>query len=491
MEHLFDVFIIGGGINGCGCAADAAMRGLKVGLCEKSDIASETSSKSTKLIHGGLRYLEQYDFNLVRKALVERQKLLNLAPHLVKPLKLILPYDKHMRPAWLIRMGLFVYDHLSKKNQLPNSRLVNRKKNENYFKPLNPRFEKGFAFYDGTTNDARLTLSNALQAKAFGADIWTRTELIQAEAKHGHWALTLKNTLSGEQWTVLTKSIINATGPWVEGVGKMLNAKLTHQMTLVKGSHIVVPKLYEGEQAYFLQSHDHRIIFVIPFHGQTMIGTTDIQYEGPLDNVSISDEEINYLCQLYNDYFNKNIDPSMVLHSWSGLRPLITETNDKLHEISRDYRCDYSAQPAPLVTIYGGKITTYRKLAKDAVSLLKDDFPKLPKSQTDVYPLPGAMFNDMTFEQYRIYAHQTYAWLHPDLLNRYLENYGCLTENILKNHSSVESLGIHFGHHLYQAEVDYLVKEEWARSADDILWRRSKLGLVFNEEQIQRLEDYL
>ncbi len=491
MDRLFEVFVIGGGINGCGCAADAALRGLSVALCEKGDLASQTSSKSTKLIHGGLRYLEQYDFNLVRKALIERQNLLELAPHLVHPLKLVLPYEKHMRPAWLIRTGLLIYDNLSRKNKLPRSHSISRKKDTRYFEPLKQPFNKGFIFYDGTTNDSRLTLCNALQAKNHGAAIFTHTELIQAEPVNDLWQLTLKNTIDGSLSTVKAKSIINATGPWVEEMSKRLGTSLSHQMVLVKGSHIVVPKLYEGDHAYFLQGSDKRVIFAIPYYGYTMIGTTDEAFNGPLKDVHISETEISYLCDLINQYFNQKISKEMIINSWSGLRPLIKEKENNLQEISRDYSYCYHQSPAPVVTIYGGKITTYRKMAAEVIDQLKGIFPSMSDSKSSNHPLPGAVLNGIDYHHYKLIAQERYAWLDKDILMHYLNNYGTRTDMILNHCQSMDNLGLHFGHELYQKEVDYLINEEWALTAEDILWRRTKLGLKLNKNQMKALEQYL
>ena len=301
---IYDVVIIGGGINGCGCAADAALRGLSVLLCEQDDLASKTSSSSSKLIHGGLRYLEHFHFNLVKKALAERQTLMQLAPFLVRPLALVLPHDKKMRPLWMVRLGLFLYDHLNKKNTLPHSRLIHRLKQTLYFEPLNKDINKGFVFYDGTTDDARLTITNALQAKQHGAKIMTQTALIQASVINNVWQLTFQ-TASGTPFQVLAKSIINAAGPWVERVNRLLNIPLNHTISLIKGSHIVIPKLYDGEHAYLLQNNDERVVFAIPFHGHTMVGTTDVPLSETLDEVTIESSEIDYLFTLIARFFNK------------------------------------------------------------------------------------------------------------------------------------------------------------------------------------------
>jgi glycerol-3-phosphate dehydrogenase len=491
MEKTVDIFIVGGGINGCGCAAEAALRGLSVMLCEKGDLASQTSSKSTKLIHGGLRYLEQYHFSLVKKALDERQKLMELAPHLVQPLELVMPYHQSMRPSWLIRSGLFVYDHLSRKNKLPKSHSVNVKRQPSYFAALKDTYKKAFIFYDGSTQDSRLTIANALQARRHGAEILNYTALIDAKAYEGYWTLTLKNTLDQSITQIKARCLINAAGPWVNQIHDLLQKPPKKDIKLVKGSHIIVPKLHEGNQAYFLQSDDKRVIFAIPYHGFTMIGTTDKEYDECIDEVSISEDEIDYLCDVSNQYFKCKISKSDVVNSWSGLRPLIKENKDNLHEISRDYFIDVENQPASLISIYGGKITTYRKLAEDAIERSKLSFKNLGPSLSSKTLLPGAAYEDMSFDHYHHYAHQQYQFISPQLLAYYLQNYGTLAEYILKDSKKIEDLGQHFGHQLYEKEVNYLIQHEWVKKAEDVLWRRTKQGLHFPQEAIASLDEYI
>jgi len=487
---VFDVVIIGGGINGCGCAADAALRGLSVLLCEKDDIASKTSSSSTKLIHGGLRYLEYYDFSLVKKALDERQKLLELAPHLVHALPIVLPQQKAMRPLWMLRAGLFLYDNLSRKNKLPKAKLIHRRQQPQYFNPLTCELNDGFLFYDGATDDARLTLANAKQARDHGARILTRTSLVQAEAVDNQWLLTLQPA-HAEPFQVQAKTIINAAGPWVEPVNNLLHIPMNHTMSLVKGSHIVVHKLYEGNHAYLLQHTDNRIVFVIPYHGYTMIGTTDVAFTGVLEDISISPAEINYLFELVNTYFSKQLVKGDIINSWSGVRPLIAETGKALTKISRDYAYHFTSTPAPAITIYGGKVTTYRRLALRAIDELNVIFPKLPDSKTAITPLPGAVREGRSFKEYQQYAREKYHWLDPELLERYLQNYGTDAEQFLAACMEMSDLGIYFTHSLYQVEVDYLMDEEWAISCDDVLWRRSKLGLSMDMVSQSTLANYL
>lgn len=489
MEQIFDVAIIGGGINGCGCAADAALRGLSVVLFEQDDLASKTSSSSTKLIHGGLRYLEHYEFSLVKKALVERQNLLRLAPHIVHPQAFVLPYQKFMRPSWFLRIGLFLYDHLSTQNRLPHCKTIYREESS-YFNPLLSEFNNGFLFYDAATDDVRLTVSNALQAKNHGANIRTRSRVIKTAIKDQIWTLTIQPE-KGSIYQVKAKTLINAAGPWVADTAKMLNISLEHKMALVKGSHIIVPQMYEGQHAYFLQHKDKRVIFVIPYHGYSMIGTTDIPFNPDSDQIKISQEEIDYLLSLANSYFNKQLNANDLVYSWSGVRPLISEQEKEASTLSRDYSYEVLTTPAPMITILGGKITTYRQLAEEVVDQLKVIFPELAPSRTKSTLLPGAYLDSMSFLDYVDYAKQQYAWLPKDLFNRYLYSYGTNMELFLANCSKLTSMGQYFGSELYQVELDYLIKYEWAETTEDVLFRRTKLGLSMTEEEKEKVAKYL
>lgn len=490
MDQFFDVAIIGGGINGCGIAADAALRGLSVLLVEKDDLASKTSSSSSKLIHGGLRYLEYYNFSLVKKALDERQILLNLAPHLVHPLPMVLPYQQSMRPYWLLRAGLFLYDNLSRKNKLANTKSIERNTKSPYFIPLSEQFNKGFLFYDCKTDDSRLTIANALQAKEQGAIIRNNTQLIKAETENNLWYLTLKPK-KGEEYVIKAKVVINATGPWVESINQLLGIPTRFKISLVKGSHIVVHRLYEGEHAYLLQNQDNRVVFLIPYHGYTLIGTTDVAFDGSPNEVNISSAEVNYLFDLVNSYLKSSLKKKDIINSWSGLRPLLASAGEELKALSRDYASCYTEVPAPAVTIYGGKITTYRKAALETVNLLKPVFPNLKSSLTSITPLPGATVSNWTFADYVEHANEKYYWLESELRERYLSSYGTRSELILNECSKIEDLGRHFGSGLYQVEVNYLLREEWASTCDDILWRRTKLGLNFLPENKLALESYI
>ncbi|MDA9271879.1 glycerol-3-phosphate dehydrogenase [bacterium] len=490
MERTYDLAIIGGGINGCGCAADAAMRGLSVLLCEQDDIASKTSSSSSKLIHGGLRYLEYYDFALVKKALDEQQILLNVAAHLVHPLPFVLPHTKKARPNWLLRAGLFLYDHLSRTNTLPNHRYIQRNKQAQYFTPLAAHINDGFIYYDCTTDDARLTLANAIQAKKNNATILTQTALVAATTIDNQWQLTLQPQ-SSTPFQIKAKAIINATGPWAELTNQLLKIPMHHPLSHVKGSHIVVPKQYEGEHAYVLQHDDQRIVFVMPYHGKTLIGTTEVLFTKALNDVQIEPSEINYLCALTQRYFKRKLTSQDILYTWSGIRPLLSAQNKKPTALSRDYAFHFSTQPAPAITIYGGKITTYRKLALNVVNQLQIVFPELPASNTETTPLPGATLGQMNFSAYQTFARNKYAWLDSKTLNRYLDTYGTLTEVILKDCNKPPDLGRCFMPTLYQVEIDYLRCEEWANTVDDILWRRTKLGLSMDANNYQALNDYM
>lgn len=490
MESLFDVTIIGGGINGCSCAADAAQRGLKVLLCEQSDLGSKTSSSSSKLIHGGLRYLENGDVLMVHKALKERKRLLDIAPHLINPAKFILTNQNRTRPNWLIKIGLSLYDNLLLKKHLPKSQAILHRTHPEYFTPLKPEITKAFIYSDCITDDSRLVIENAIQAKNYGAKILPRTKLIHSQISNNIWELALQDN-HGKIFQVKSKSIINATGPWVESVNDILRVPLKQKISKVKGSHIVVPSLYDGEQVYVLQCDDKRIIFVIPFYGHSLIGTTEIKYEGSLTHVNILNEEIDYLLNLVNSHFNKNTTKEDIVHHFSGVRPLLYTPNKEARELSRDFSYDFMKTPAPLITIYGGKITTYRVLGEKVVDALSPIFFKLPKSNTASVKLPGAYSTSMHYHDYLEYARKKYSWMNPNLLNRYLKTYGARCEVLLKDCVEYEDLGLHFGDNLYQLEVDYLIKHEWAMKKDDILLRRTKLGLIVSDQTHAALQEYL
>ncbi len=480
-----DLLVIGGGINGAGIAADAAGRGLRVVLCEKSDLAAGTSWASTKLIHGGLRYLENYEFALVRKSLQEREVLAAVAPHLIRPLAIQIPQLPHSRNALMIRAGLFLYDYLAHRRLFKASRAVTLGTDS----PLNPVIRKGFEYWDGFGDDARLVVMNALQARRHGAEILTRTECTALTPTVAGWQATL--TSAGQSRSVQCRAVVNAAGPWVD---RLLERFALQQsalpLRLVKGSHIIVPRLYAGEQAYLLQHHDGRVIFVIPYlHDFTLIGTTEVEYQGELDDVGISGDEINYLINMVNLYFKQPIEPADVKFTYAGVRPLIDEAGESATRVSRDYQLKLEAVSQPLLTIYGGKITTYRILAEEAVDKLASIFPAMKPAWTRNASLPGGDFDNYE-ALYRQFTAR-FPWLDTALGARWLRQYGTLAITLPGAARSTDKLGIHFGQGLYQCEVDYLYEQEWARSAEDILLRRTKLLYWFDARQQQALTDYL
>lgn len=490
-----DLLVIGGGINGVGIAVDAAGRGLSVALCEKGDLANATSWKSSKLIHGGLRYLEYYDFNLVRKALREREILLRKAPHLIRPLEFIMPYVKQIRPAWLIRLGLFLYDHLSRRQILPGSKRLNLRK-EASGAPLKKTFKTGFSYYDCYGDDSRLVVMNAMQAKELGAEIFTHTEFIAAERNQTDWKVLLHDKIKQENFYITAKALVNASGPWADQVvAREANVKTMHHIILIKGSHIVVPKIYPENHAFILQNDDKRIVFVIPFAEKySLIGTTDVSYQGDLDDVEISPTEINYLLASVNSYFDQAVKAEDIVWSYAGVRPLQQQDDaNNPSAITRDFTLELNDKNnfAPALNIFGGKLTTYRELSEEAVNLLKPFFPTMGPAWTAHKPLPGGNIPKADFKKFLASKLQQYAWVPPDLLKHYAKNYGTLIDVLLEHANKLEDLGQHFGAGLYQREVEYLIKYEWARSVDDILWRRTKFGIEFPEKGKLELNEFL
>lgn len=484
-----DLVVIGGGVNGTGIANDAAGRGLSVLLCEQTDLAAATSSNSSKLIHGGLRYLEHYEFRLVREALAEREVLLKNAPHIMWPLTFRLPHQAHLRPVWMIRIGLFLYDHLAKREKLHGSRKIRFTADS----PLESSIKVGFEYADGWVDDARLVVLNAMAAKTRGAQIHTHTRCIKATRQNTHWQVTLRNERNGEEFTVQSKAIVNAAGPWVSQLFDDTFTEASPQhIRLVKGSHIVVPRLHDQPHAYILQNADKRIVFVIPYEEKfSLIGTTDVEFTGDPRAVAISKDEITYLLAITNQYFKHKITAAEVLHSYSGVRPLLDDESDSAQSVTRDYKLEVSTErnSLPLVSVFGGKITTYRKLAEAAVDKLQPFFASLgPRWTTNQY-LPGGDFD--TIDQLSTQLKQDYPWLTRDLCQRYARTYGMLSHRFLQHKTQLSDLGTAFSTDLWQAEVDYLIAEEWASTADDILWRRTKLGLTTTCEQITHLTAYL
>jgi len=485
----YDLFIIGGGINGCGLARDASGRGLSVGLAEMGDLAHATSSASTKLIHGGLRYLEMYEFRLVREALQERDVLLNIAPHLVRPLRFILPHHKGLRPRWLLRAGLFIYDHLGGRTHFPPTRAVNLSGNEG--EGLKDIYVQGFEYSDARVDDARLVIANARSAQAHGADIRVRTRVQSAIPDNGKWLITLEDQATKELSCVRADFIANMAGPWAgEVIASVLQQQTVEHLRLVQGSHIVVPRLSSSPQAFIFQNADGRIVFTIPYHDHySLIGTTDRDYKGDPSKVKISEEEIDYLCASVSEYFAKPVQADQVIWSYSGVRPLYDDGAGSAQSTTRDYVLKLEASPdfPPYLTAFGGKITTYRHLAQDALEKIEQHMGRQSKKWTHERPLPGGDFDPQNYEMMEQAYLKDYSWLGADVVRRLFAAYG--TEFTKFCHEG--QMGEHFGHGFYEAEVNWLKAEEWAQTVEDILWRRTKLGLYFNADQTRRLEIFL
>ena len=491
MNHShFDLFVVGGGINGTGIAADAAGRGLNVGLCEMGDLAHATSSSSSKLIHGGLRYLEHYEFRLVKEALTEREVLLKIAPHLVTPMRFQMPHRPHLRPAWLIRIGLFLYDNLGKRETLLGSKGVRYGADS----PLKADITKGFEYSDCWVDDARLVVTNALSAQENGASVFARTRCTSAKRVDNQWHIALEDQITKEIHNVTAKALVNAAGPWVSSfIETKLEQKAPYGIRMIKGSHIVVPKIHQHANAFIMQNTDKRIVFAIPYReNYTLLGTTDVEYKGDPNDVAINEEETQYILAVANDHFKKTLTSEDVVWSYSGVRPLLEDESSDPSAVTRDYtlHLDDQNDQAPLLSIFGGKITTYRKLALSAMRKLEPYFDNLGPAWTHSKPLPGGNL-DMSLEAFSMTLQQDYPFIGAHLAYRFANSYGTLTHTLLNKVSSANELGQDFGNQLYQVEVDYLIQHEWARSAEDILWRRSKLGLEFTSEQVVELEKYL
>ncbi|WOJ88769.1 glycerol-3-phosphate dehydrogenase [Methylocapsa polymorpha] len=494
-EADVDILVIGGGVNGAGIARDAAGRGLSVMLCEQGDLAGATSSASSKLIHGGLRYLEYYQFRFVREALIERETLLGVAPHLIRPMRFILPWEKGLRPQWMIALGLFLYDHLSPRGRLAGSKRIDLRESPEGA-PLKTHLTTGFSYSDCAVDDARLVTLNALDARERGAVIRTRTRCVSAKRDLGLWRITLQNVLDKAEWTVTARALVNAAGPWASDVLNVVcGIGAGKKLRLVKGSHIIAPRLYEGDHAYILQNEDRRVVFVMPFAQDfTLIGTTEIPFEVDPSKAMISAEEIAYLCEAASRYFATPLAPKDVVHSFSGVRPLYDDKASSNSAVTRDYVLDLDqpAGEAPLLSVLGGKITTYRRLAEDAVEALSSHLsPPQPERWTADSPLPGGDIKDGDFD---LFLHQLRArrpWLPAALALRLAHAYGTRVEKILRGARSAKDLGEDFGAGLSRAEIDYLIDQEWALSAEDILWRRSKLGLSLSPAEAARVETYV
>jgi glycerol-3-phosphate dehydrogenase len=496
----FDLAIIGGGINGCGIARDAAGRGLAIYLCEMDDLASGTSSRSTGLIHGGLRYLEYYDFRLVREALREREVLLRIAPHVVQPLRIVLPYCRGLRPAWLLRLGLFLYDHMGSRNQLPPARRLNLARDP-AGAPLKPgMFRIGFAFSDCRGDDARLTVLNARDAADHGAVIRTRTRVVTAKRHDGHWDITVKDQATGRRSVIAARALVNATGPWVdETLASCLDAgsapRRRLRLRLVKGTHVVVPQLFDHGGAYMFQNPDRRIVFALPYAGaHTLIGTTELDFSGDPAQVAATGDEIQYLCEAASQYFARPISPADVVWSYAGVRPLHDDNERDAAAATRDYVLELDVQPqcAPLLSILGGKVTTYRRLAEAALERLAPFLPPFSRHRagwTAFTALPGGAACEPPALAHKLA--RDYPFLEPSHASRLAATYGEHAHRILAGARTTADLGMAFGATLTEAEVRYLMGQEFATTAADVLWRRTKLGLVFSDAEAAALGRFM
>ena len=484
---IHDLLVIGGGINGCGIAADAAGRGLDVVLCEMGDLASATSSASTKLIHGGLRYLEQYEFRLVREALAEREVLLRNVRHIITPMRFQLPHRPHLRPRWMIRAGLFLYDYLSRRVTLPASRGMRFADDS----PLQPEFKYGFEYSDAWVDDARLVVLVAMLARQNSAQIRVHTKFVAALAGAGIWNVTVEDQRTGTRQQLRARALINAAGPWVGALSADLLPQIPrHVVRLVKGCHIIVPRLHDKPEAFLLQNSDGRVVFVIPYQQDySLIGTTDDDFTGDPSMAQISSWETDYLIGIVNECFRTQVSAFDVVHHFAGVRPLLGGEEENASKVSRDYLLELAAEPAPVLTVYGGKITTYRSLAESAMEKLASQFPHMGKAWTAEATLPGGEFTSQAalLAEFK----QAWPWLPEALLQRWVGSYGVITRQLLEGCSTLSDLGRDFGHGLYAREVDYLCEEEWAEYVDDILWRRTKLGLRFSTVESQVLVNYL
>jgi glycerol-3-phosphate dehydrogenase len=481
----FDLLVVGGGINGAGIARDAAGRGLSVLLVEKDDLAAHTSSASSKLIHGGLRYLEQFQFKLVRQSLAEREHLLRMAPHIVRPLRFIIPVTDSTRAAWVVRAGLLLYDHLARRTLIPGSGFVRLDD-----AVLVPEAKRALTYWDCQVQDARLVVLNALDAAERGATILPRTELLSARREEHHWIARIHSI--GHERSVKARALVNAAGPWAgELFERISGVKPRHSIRLVKGSHIVLPKLYAGEHAYLLQNADGRVVFAIPFEGSfTLVGTTEVDWAGPRQSPEISDDEVQYLLGTIRRYFAAPVSPSDIVWTYSGIRALVDDGSSNPSKVSRDYVLDVDSSGAPLLSVFGGKITTYRHLAEQAVDRLARYLPVAKGRWTEGAPLPGGDILELDVDAYAKALAERSPELPRDLISRFVGTYGTRTERMLEGVRTVADLGEHFGAGLYAQEIDYLVAHEWARTPEDILFRRTKLGLHVSPT-IERLTAYI
>ena len=493
---LYDVAVIGGGVNGCGIARDAVGRGWSVFLCEKGDLAGATSSAASKLIHGGLRYLEYYQFRLVREALLERETLWRIAPHIIWPLRFVLPHHKGLRPAWLLRLGLFLYDHLGARELLPATRTL-RLDQDPAGAPLKPEYSVGFEYSDCWVEDSRLVVLNARDAANRGAVVAPRTSCVDAKRENGVWRVTLRDELSGETGEIRARSLVNAAGPWVGDVlGSVVGSNAPASVRLVKGSHIVTERLFQHDRCYIFQNGDGRVFFAIPYERDfTLIGTTDLDYSGDPGDVAASEQEVDYLCKAASDYFRAPVTKSQVKWSYSGVRPLFDDGASAAQSATRDYvlKIDSEGEGPALLSVFGGKITTYRKLAESALAMLSPHLPPAPRphSWTAKAPLPGGDFPVRGFEALVSATQARYPGFDPGLIRRLVRAYGTLSSEILKDARAQTDLGRDFGAGLTEAELNYLAAKEWAMTAADVVWRRSKLGLRLSAAEIAEIDAFM
>jgi len=491
---VHDLAIVGGGINGCGIARDAAGRGASVFLCEQGDLGSATSSASTKLIHGGLRYLEYYEFRLVREALKEREVLWRMAPHIIRPLRFVLPHLPGLRPAWFLRLGLFLYDHLGGRELLPGTRTLDLRMDE-AGQPLKPGLKRAFEYSDCWVEDARLVVLNAQDAARLGATVRTRTRCVEATRRDGLWQVTVEDVRSGVRSTVRAKALVNAAGPWVaEVLDRRVRADAGKRIRLVQGSHIVVPRLFDHERCYIFQNADGRIVFAIPYERDfTLIGTTDQDYQGDPAAVHATAKEIAYLCAAAGEYFATPIRPEDVVWSYSGVRPLVDDGASAAQAATRDYVLALDAPDggAPLLSVFGGKITTYRKLAEAALAKLAPHLPMADGSWSSRAPLPGGDFPVEGTGALGAELRARYPFVAPEHMARLVRTYGTRAWDLLGSAAGPADLGRRFGADLTEAEVRYLMAEEWAQTAEDVLWRRTKLGLWLGTAEAAALDAWM
>jgi glycerol-3-phosphate dehydrogenase len=488
---IVDILVIGGGINGAGIARDLAGRGLSVTLVEQGDLASATSSWSSKLIHGGLRYLEQYEFRLVREALQEREVLLRLAPHLIRPLLFVLPHDASMRPLWMISAGLWIYDHLGGRLTLPGSKQVSFPHLE-FSAGLNPSIRKGFVYSDCRVDDSRLTIANAVGAREKGATVLTRTRFTGARRVGETWEATIAPP-GADARTIRARALVNAAGPWVVDVlDRIEGDRITDRVRLVKGSHIIVPKVHSQGHAYILQNPDKRVVFVIPYENSfSLIGTTDVAVSSLAEAAAITPQETAYLLSAANRFLAKPLAESDIVSSYAGVRPLHDDGTANPSEVTRDYvlKVDHDQHKVPLLSVFGGKITTYRRLAEEACAMLKPFFAGMKEEWTRTEPLPGG--NVRHYNGFRDEMHAQYRPMGRELVEAIVRRHGNRATKVLGEATSAQALGRSFGATLTEREIEYFIAEEWAANAEDVLWRRTKCGLHMTQAQRDAVDAFM